>query len=343
MFKNECLKVSSGQHRNFLASACLGVFFSFSVGRSMFNVRCSSFKTSMCLCFLLLLVLSGCTVLGPDYTRPEAAVESSWLEVEEPLVTSEPPVDPQWWKTAFNEPELDQLIETALQQNLSLRSAGLRVLQSQQQLAIAVGNQFPQQQQATGSVSKQKSNGITFNNYNLGLNLGWEVDFWGRFRLQVESAAAGLDASVANYDGVLVSLVSQVAQTYILIRTFQDRLDVSRENIKYQAESLRITTAKFDAGQVSQLDANQAESLLNNTKATASALEISLQQLKNSLAILLGKPPQAYNSLLDKKGKIPSVPADIPWVCRRILSASGLTFAVLSVNWLPRVPRSAMR
>jgi NodT family efflux transporter outer membrane factor (OMF) lipoprotein len=256
-------------------------------------------------------MITGCTILGPDYTRPEAAVESNWLEAGEPLINSESPVTPQWWKTAFHEPELNQLVETALQQNLSLRSAGLRVLQSQQQLAIAIGNQFPQQQQAAGSASRQKSNDITFNNYNLGFNLGWEVDFWGRFKLQVESASAELDASVADYDGVLVSLVSQVAQNYILIRTFQDRLDVSRENIKYQAESLRITKAKFDAGQVSELDADQAESLLNNTKATASALEISLQQLKNSLAILLGTPPQEYNYLLGDKGGIPSVPADI--------------------------------
>jgi NodT family efflux transporter outer membrane factor (OMF) lipoprotein len=194
---------------------------------------------------------------------------------------------------------------------LSLRSAGLRVLQSQQQLAIAIGNQFPQQQQASGLASRQKSNNSTFNNYSLGFNLGWEVDFWGRFRRQVESASAELDASVANYDGVLVSLVSQVAQTYILIRTFQDRLKVTRENIKIQAESRRVTKAKFDAGQVSELDLDQAESLLNNTKASVSSLEISLQQLKNSLAILLGKPPQDFNYLLGEKRGIPSAQADI--------------------------------
>jgi len=266
---------------------------------------------SIGLIFLLAVLITGCTTLGPDYSRPEAAVESDWLEAGEPRITSEQPVDPRWWETAFNEPELDQLVETALQQNLSLRSAGLRVLQSQQQLAIAIGNQFPQQQQASGSVSKQKSNDITFNNYSLGLNLGWEIDFWGRFRLQVESASAELDASVANYDGVLVSLVSQVAQNYILIRTFRDRLEVARKNVKIQAESLRITRAKFDAGQVSELDADQAESLLNNTKASVSSLEISLQQLKNSLAILLGKPPQEYNYLLGEQGGIPSPPAEI--------------------------------
>ena len=260
---------------------------------------------------LLASLVSGCTVLGPDYTQPEAVVEPNWIDAGAPLVSSEAPVDPQWWKTAFEEPELDQLVETALQQNLTLRSAGLRVLQSQQQLAIAIGNQFPQQQQATGSAARQKANNITFSNYSLGFNLGWEIDFWGRFKLQVESAAAELDASVADYDGVVVSLVAQVAQTYILIRTFQDRLEVNKENIKYQAESLRITRAKSTAGDVSELDVNQAESLLNNTRASTSALEISLRQLKNSLAILLGRPPQDYSYLLSERSAIPPPPPEI--------------------------------
>jgi len=261
--------------------------------------------------FLLAILLSGCTALGPNYTQPEAAVGPNWLEIEDPLVTSEPPADPKWWQTAFQDPDIDQLVETALEQNLTLRSAGLRVLQSQQRLAIAVGTQFPQQQQASGSASRQKSGGITFENYSLGFNLSWEVDFWGRFSRQVESASAELDASVAGYDSVMVSLVSQVAQNYILIRTFQDRVDVARENIKLQEESLRISKAKFDAGEVSELDMDQAESLLNNTKATVSSLEVSLQQLKNSLAILLGKPPQEFSYLVGEKRGIPTVRADI--------------------------------
>jgi NodT family efflux transporter outer membrane factor (OMF) lipoprotein len=280
---------------------------------SNFDVEIPAHKLFYCitLCFLLLVLICGCNAIGPDYIRPEAPVKDNWSEIEETLINSEQPVDPKWWNTVFHEPDLDQLVETALQQNLSLRSAGLRVLQSQQQLAIAIGNQFPQQQQVSGSASKQKSNNTSFNNYSLGFNLDWEVDFWGRFKRQVESASALLDASVANYDGVLVSLVSQVAQTYILIRTFQDRIEVNRKNIKLQAESLRITRAKFDAGEVSELDADQAESLLNNTKASVSTLEISLQQLKNSLAILLGKPPQDYNYLLGDNGRIPLPPAEI--------------------------------
>ncbi|MFZ9032978.1 MAG: efflux transporter outer membrane subunit [Anaerohalosphaeraceae bacterium] len=260
---------------------------------------------------LLLCLLSGCINLGPDYSQPEAAVEPNWLDVENALVTSQPPADPNWWKTAFQDPDLDQLVTTALQQNLTLRSAGLRVLQSQQQLAIAIGNQYPQQQQASGAASRQKENAATFNNYSLGFNASWEVDFWGRFRRQVESASAELDASVAGYDNVLVSLVSQVAQNYIFIRTFQERLQVAANNVQAQEESLRITQAKSDAGQVSDLDVQQAESLVNNTKATMSSLEISLQQLKNSLAILLGKPPGDLIGLFDDLGEIPSVKTEL--------------------------------
>jgi NodT family efflux transporter outer membrane factor (OMF) lipoprotein len=263
------------------------------------------------LCVVLTGLLSGCTNLGPDYVQPEAEVESEWLESGDPLVSSQPPADPAWWKNAFHDADLDRLVDTALEQNLTLRSAGLRVLQAQQQLAIAIGAQFPQQQQITGSTSRQKSGGVTFDDYSVGFNLGWEVDVWGRYRRLVESASAELDASVANFDGSIVSIVSQVAQTYILIRTFQERVAVAKNNIKLQTSSLEIAQAKFDAGDVSELDVDQAEALLNNTKAALSSLEGSLQQLKNSLASLLGRAPHELNYLLGGKAVIPSAPAEI--------------------------------
>jgi NodT family efflux transporter outer membrane factor (OMF) lipoprotein len=249
--------------------------------------------------------------VGPEYAEPETVAATEWIELEASLTTNAPPADPEWWKTAFADPELDALIDQALQENLSLRSAALRVLQSQQQLAIAVGNQFPQQQQATGGASRSKANETILNNYNLGLNVAWEADMWGRFSRQVETASAELDASVADYDGALVSLISQVAQNYILIRTFQSRVEVAQKNIELQDANLRIAQAKFDAGEVSELDVDQAASLLNNTRATISTYEVSLRQFKNSLAVLLGEPPQALTHLLTATNDIPEVKADI--------------------------------
>jgi len=276
---------------------------------------------ALALSVLLVLIASGCTTVGPDYVAPSAPVETEWLEQDGPFDYRTTPVAPEWWKGAFKDPILDRLVETSLEQNLSLRSAGLRVLQAQQNLAIAIGKQYPQQQQFTGSAAAQRlSNNATdniplledsFGLYNLGLNLTWEADVWGRFKTLIESASAELDASVAGYDGVLVSLVAQIAQTYILIRTDQGRIEIAKKNIDLQAQSAEISRAKFEAGEVSALDMEQAETLVNNSKATLAALETSLQQLKNVLAILLGRPPHDMSELLGTVQPIPSVTPQI--------------------------------
>ena len=99
---------------------------------------------------LIVLLASGCATVGPDYKEQTVPVMPDYLEYEDPNLDTTVPAEPEWWKTAFNDPIIDQLVETALTQNLSLRSAGLRVLQARQQLAIAMGNQYPQQQQISG-------------------------------------------------------------------------------------------------------------------------------------------------------------------------------------------------
>ena len=254
--------------------------------------------------------ITSCT-LGPIYHPPAVPVADHWLERGESQISSNTPVAPLWWEQAFSDPRLDELVAIALEQNLSLRSATLRVMQSQQLLAIAVGNQFPQLQQLTGSAARFKQSNLILEEYDVGFNLSWELDMWGRFRGQVRSAAASMEASVAAYDGVLVSVVAQVAQIYIQIRTTQSRLEVARRNIELQSQSLHIARAKADAGEVSDLDAEQAESLLYNTKAIVPGLESTLQQLKNALAVLLGRTPGTLGDLLGSPDGIPVVPPQI--------------------------------
>lgn len=268
-----------------------------------------------------LVLVAGCTVVGPKYTEPTADVQSSWTELETKTLTTEPPLDPRWWKSAFGDPGLDQLIESALAQNLSLRSAALRVLEARQQLAIAIGYQFPQVQQLSGSAEVQKPSrstrdinpqlANTYDLYSLGFNLSWEVDFWGRNRLAVRSAAAGFDATVADYDGVMITLLADVARSYLQVRTLQEQIKVAQFNLKLQQESARIANAKLEAGAVSALDAEQAQTLLHNTEAQLVEEESSLQQVKNSLAVLLGRTPQELNGLLTDIRPIPSTPEEI--------------------------------
>ncbi|MGD8960253.1 MAG: efflux transporter outer membrane subunit [Desulfobacteraceae bacterium] len=264
------------------------------------------------LVLLAVLGLSGCMMLGPDYREPAAPVQPDWIEVEEALIETMPPVTAMWWQTAFRDPIIDQLVATALAQNLSLRAAGLRVLQARQQLLIAIGNQYPQQQQLGGQAGVEGLFSSSSEElYDLGFNLSWEADVWGRFRRQIESASAALDASLAGYDGIMVSLISEVAQTYLLIRTTQKRLAVARDNLRYQAEGVWITTAKYEAGEVSALDVEQAQSLFYNTQASVAVFEQSLQQFKNALAILLGQPPYDMNDVLLKPRSIPTVAPEV--------------------------------
>jgi NodT family efflux transporter outer membrane factor (OMF) lipoprotein len=264
------------------------------------------------LCVLSAVVASGCMTVGPDYQVPKAQVMPEYLAYGDPLLDTTAQAAPEWWKTAFNDPILDQLVEIALSQNLSLRSAGLRVLQARQQLLIAIGNQYPQQQQLTGQAGiAGVFSSPAYEIYDLGFNLAWEADVWGSFKRQIESASATLDASVAGYDGVLVSLVAQVAQTYLIIRTNQQRLAAARQNLALQQESVRITTAKYESGEVDSLDVDQAKTLFYNTQAAVVSLELSLQQFKNSLAILLGQPPFDMSQLLGVPQPVPTVAPEI--------------------------------
>jgi outer membrane protein TolC len=175
----------------------------------------------------LMIFISGCTLVGPDYVKPEAPEPDNWLESADPKIESQQSDFSQWW-TAFNDPVLDQLISAAYQQNLPLQIAGLRILEARAQLGIAVGFQYPQTQQAFGEATGNQISENAPNvrqadkNYldlQIGLSAAWELDVWGKFRRAVQTGVANLEATIADYDDILVSLTSEVARTYIIMRT----------------------------------------------------------------------------------------------------------------------------
>ena len=276
------------------------------------------------LCRILLaaaLLTAGCVKVGPDFTPPQATVSQNWLDTGDRRVKTAPTEDRQWWR-AFNDPALDRLIETAYRENLSLRIAGVRVLEARAQLGIAVGEWFPQTQQAFGSLEKihlsQRapqaafSENLRFFQSEVGLRASWELDFWGKFRRAIEAADATLLATVADYDSTLVSLTGDVASFYVLIRTLEKRLDIARQNVESQRESLQLAEAKFRGGTTTQRDVEQAKTLLFNTEATIPALEIQLRQAKNALCVLLGMPPNHLTDLLGGvTGVIPAPPPQV--------------------------------
>jgi NodT family efflux transporter outer membrane factor (OMF) lipoprotein len=145
---------------------------------------------------------------------------------------------------------------------------------------------------------------------NVGFDAAWEVDFWGRFRRGVEASAANLGSEVANYDNALVSLTAEVARTYTVIRTLEERLNVAHENVKAQERSYQIADVKFRNGAVSELDPAQALTLLRDTESQIPALQSQLRQTRNALSVLLGMPPQDLSDLLGT-GTIPNAPPEV--------------------------------
>ena len=276
-------------------------------------------KRFVCGMVAAIFLTTGCTMVGPDFVKPEAPVETEWLEARDPEIKTAPSDYKAWW-SAFNDPALNSLVETAYQQNLSLQISGIRILQARAQLGVVIGNAYPQQQQGRGGTNYNRISenapgtlgaDTSFWQYDAGFDVAWELDVWGKFRRAIESGVANLEASIANYDDVLISLTAEVARTYVLLRTFEERLEIARENVKIQERSLQIAEIRFKAGAVTELDVVQAKSLLKNTEAFIPRFDAGIRQAKNALAILLGKLPGQIDHLIGGAKLIPKAPPEI--------------------------------
>jgi NodT family efflux transporter outer membrane factor (OMF) lipoprotein len=293
------------------------------------GIRPRSLAGLLMLTVVVVAPLSGCThfreyihngfKVGPNYRRPPAPAAENWIDAADVRIRNEKDDLSRWW-TVFNDPKLDALIRDAYLQNLTLRQAGCRVLEARAQQAIAVGTIFPQTQQATGNyqraaVSTAVPNRVNvrspfYSQWNYGFALAWELDFWGRFRRAIESANDSLDASVEDFDYVLVTLLGDVATYYAQVRTFEQRIAYAMTNVELQRQTLKIAEARYKAGTTGELDVLQARSTLEQTEAQIAELEISLRQANNQLCILLGIPPEELRSRLGP-GHIPTAPAEV--------------------------------
>lgn len=245
--------------------------------------------------------------VGPEYGRPPAPVAAEWIQAGDPKVQAHHQAD--WW-AVFQDPVLDSLIETAYRQNPSLRVAATRVLQARAGQAISVGNMLPQSQQATGSYSRVNLNAnmpligpllnalppadrsAAFSNWFNGFNLSWELDLWGRLRRNIESSNASLDASVEDFDAVLVTLLADVATNYVQYRVAQQQIKIARDNVRIQEGVVALAEEKNQVGTTSRLDVEQSRTVLEQTRSTIPALEIVLGQANDTLCTLLGFPPR---------------------------------------------------
>jgi NodT family efflux transporter outer membrane factor (OMF) lipoprotein len=162
-----------------------------------------------------------------------------------------------------------------------------------------------------GSESSSSGSGATRTLYSLGFDAGWEVDIFGGVRRGVEAADADLAASREDLRDVLVTLISEVALNYLDVRTFQARLGVAEGNLAIQQQTYELIEARYQAGLGDELELQQARANLENTKAQIPALRSSLEEAKNRLAVLTGRPPGAVHDLLAARKPMPVIPPTV--------------------------------
>ncbi len=305
---------------------------------------------------MLLLLLAGCTTVGPDYVPPEMSAPPQWTAEMGGGLTAEH-TDLQalasWWST-LNDPILTSLVERAIEGNLYQRQARARVREARARRGISEAARFPTVD-ASGSArlirgSEETGSGEERELYAAGFDAAWELDLFGGKRRAVEAAEAELQASEEDLRDVLVSLTAEVALNYVEVRSFQTRLSVAKANLDAQTETYNITKWRFQAGLATQLDVEQAKYGLEQTRANIPGLQIGLERAKNRLSVLLGQPPGSLDDALAEHKPIPvaalevavGVPADAlrrrPDVRRaeRQLAAQTAEVGVATADLYPR-------
>ncbi|MDN3506527.1 MAG: TolC family protein [Simkaniaceae bacterium] len=288
--------------------------------------------------FIFFLILSGCS-LGPDHETPTVWVPHQFEEApqeQEEMCLS------LWWEQ-FHDKMLSELIDEALSCNYDMNIALFKIEEFRARYKIDRSFLYPQIQANFIEVRARRSGNVSedvtletgsatdiplndfsgppiINFYQLGFDASWEIDLWGKNRRRAEVGYRGFEASQEDALDIQISLIADVAQTYIDIRSLQQQIRAIKEQINRRAELLELTEVRYRAGLISHLDVAQAKARLDGSQAGLPRFEKQLKQTLHGLAILLGKPPENFEIGI---GEIPKakgvIPNDLPstLLCRR--------------------------
>ena len=267
-------------------------------------------------------LLAACTV-GPNYKPPPDRAPTTWgtrLGAGE----SDASVTLASWWSSFNDPELDTLIDSAIQSNLTLRVAEERVREARAEREVVSGGRWPAAGASAGySRNRYGANSypplasfpgipLDYNLYTVGFDAAWELDLFGGVRRAVEASSAQAAAAEYARRDVLVSVLAEVARNYIDTRAYQERLAITRRNVAAEQGILELTRSRYRNGLASDLEVEQASALLTATEAQLPALESGFAQSAHHLSVLLGQDPGAMLETLSRVTPIPLSPPVVP-------------------------------
>lgn len=259
---------------------------------------------------------AGCMV-GPNYHRPAVQTPTSFRDLsEQPQAQAQAAsyADLPWWQV-FQDPALQELIRTALKQNYDLQLATERINAARAQVAITRSSLFPQASgNANFSGGKQGNFQTTSNFLNLTADAAFQLDFFGKLRRATEASRAALLATEDARQTVILTLVSDVASDYFALLQLDLELQITRETVATQQDSVKLTTLRVDHGVATKLDVLQAQQTLDVANAQIPDLERQIGQQEDAISILLGNYPQAVTRgrPLVEQNLPPDVPPGMP-------------------------------
>ncbi len=266
---------------------------------------------------IVALVLSGCAV-GPNYRRPEVQMPSQYHQAQFANNESQASDLEKWWMS-LKDPELDSLIERAVKSNLDLKIAIARVREVRAARGVAAGSLLPEVGASSSYSRIHRSQTVPpfqpprdLNLYQIGFDANWEIDLFGGLRRSVEAATADAIAANENQRDILVSLLAEVARSYVEVRGFQEEINIACKNIGTQQQTLDLTQVRYEAGLATALDVSRAAAQLASTQAVVPTLESGLTQTIQHIAVLLGQEPGALLTELSATAPIPSASYAIP-------------------------------
>ena len=269
--------------------------------------------------FFILINLISCTLIGPDYKRPEINLPNTYHQEsnKENVVTDLN----NWWKL-YEDPLLNELIDKALIKNTDINAAIARLEEADAYLK-QVGAALIPSVDLTSQANRTKAteNGIVPSsfvkpyrkNFNIQLGTSFELDFWGRLRRAKESARAEYISSQYSKDTVILSLQSTLVSNYLLLRSIDSQIFMLKDNVGYRKENVELTRKRLESGLISALDMHQSEAALNNLSAQLSDLVRQREIISNQLILLTGDMNlNIAESKLDNLITPPTPPANMP-------------------------------
>jgi len=262
--------------------------------------------------------LAACTVVGPNYVRPIAAIEENYREIDGWKVAQ--PQDNtlrgSWWEI-FNEPELNSFVSQVNISNQTVAAAEAQFRQARSLVQQARANFFPTVTVGVGITNSSVSTDIARSRnprfsstlYSMPVNVSWEIDVWGRIRRLVESSQAGAQASAADLETAQLSAQAELAQDYFQLRAVDAQRRVLDENVAAFQKSLELTNNRYTSGVASRADVLLAETLLKTTQAQAVDVGVQRAQFEHAIAILIGRTPAEFSvSVMPLSTQPPPIP-----------------------------------